>query len=146
MRKEHQLVSFGLSNQLKEMELLQNGIFGWYQYKNNKPYANLKDAQNYCDSVAVFDDGYAKCPKEICDAPTVAELEKVILQALKHQYDFLISFSPNGGTWRDETFDEMYEVNLIDWTDSEQSKTERARTLPDVCAKVWICLKKEKII
>ena len=85
MKIESQEVSLELAQEMKELGVLQDSVFAWYQYVNGKnqyvsgkPYIALKALQNCQDSIAVYHDGYAECPKEICDAPTVAELGEML--------------------------------------------------------------------
>lgn len=132
MRMEQQVVSFDLSKEVKEMGLLQNGICAWYQFKNKLPYANLKNAQNNCDDVASFHDGYAECPKEICDAPTVAELGEML--------PIFVSTSKIAG------IPSIGYRCFFSLPPGLKEHYEEATIEADVRVKMWVFLKKEKII
>ena len=132
MKQEYHVVSFDLSNQLKEMGLLQNGIFGWYQYENQKPFVNLKDYQNFCYNENLIRDGNVQESNLICDAPTVAELGEMLKQHANNlpqwnKYNM-------GARW----FSDIYIPKGYCQVNEE--------TEADARAKMWIYLKKEKII
>ena len=129
MRMEHQVVSFDLSNQIKEMGLPQNGIFAWYRYENQKPFVNLKDFQNYIENENLIRDGNVVSPNMICDTPTVAELGEILpIEYRSYYYDGY----PSGGTWM--------------CNDNKILGIADAKTEADARAKMWIILKKENII
>ena len=129
MKIESQGVSLELAREMKELGVPQDSIFAWFQYKNLKPYVNLKNAQNYCDNVASFDDGYAECPKEICDASTVAELGEMLPIGYRSYY---YNKHLSGGNWL--------------CNDGEILGVADAKTEVDARAKMLIYLIKEGVI
>lgn len=144
MESVKQVCNLDLSKQLEELSVEQDSLYSWAHPFEHKE--GLKD---------FFEENFLKwglhltnklCPlkrlekRERYAAYTIAELETKIFKIIDNRYDFIISYSPTGGTWEGETFNEMYEVQLFDWFDTTDLIKERADTGANVRAKILICL------
>lgn len=145
MKLEDQVCSPKLAKRLDELGCPQDSLWYW-QIRTprldpmkgdesiqlvSRDYKELEDWEHY--------------KYEYYSAFTVAELERELL-TIASEYDFMIRFSPTGGVWDDEVFDEMYEATLICHKDSELDIMERAGTGADVRAKLIDYLKENKLI
>jgi len=144
MKIKDQVCSLEPGNVLKKLGVEQDSLYSYFQYdKWNillRETREIFSPNNEC--------GYNK-ENLICSAFTDAELEREIFQWIENQevpYDFIIRFSSTGGVWGDETFSEMHEVQLIDWSDVEESIMERAGTGANAKAKMLIHLLKNNLI
>ena len=141
MKTEDHVCSLEPGKELKNLGVKQDSLYSYFQY--DKWNVMLRETReifspnNEC--------GYNK-ENLICSAFTDAELEREIFEIIGNRYDFAISFSPDGGVWGDETFSEMYEVQLIDWLDEVDSIMERADTGANAKAKMLIHLIKNKMM
>jgi len=132
MPKEKQATSLELSKQLKELGATQDSIFAWYQPPGGLGvFCEYRIHQMSRDAQSTFDDGYAKCPVEICSAFTVAELGEMLPDAA------LSSHSSLG----------KYMAWYHDYTNPETLKQEFwGETEADARAKMLIWLVENKLV
>lgn len=131
MKIEDQVCNVELAKQLEELGVEQDSVFWWWHSPLDDEWKILYDPGTIYRT-----EGYS--------AFTIAELETEIFKIFENDYDFcydfVVSHSPTGGTWEGETFNEMYEVQLINLFDTTDSIMERADTGANVRVKILICL------
>ena len=146
MKIENQVSNVKLSMKLEQLGLKQDSVWYWeietYKFKPYKGQQHIF-LLNRLDKQKVSND----YDYEYYSAFTVAELEQQIFQIIGEcRYDFIVSFSPLGGTWKDETFDKMYTVQCVDWSSLNKSLMERAGTGADARATMLIYLLENRLI
>lgn len=141
-----QVCSLDQAKQLKELGVPQKSWLYWHVTKNAGIMLSNSGIFRTCFNNRIeTEDRYVTSGSEVYAAFTDAELEREILQIIGDNFDFVVSFSPTGGVWKGETFDEMYEVQLVDWYNREESIMERAAIGADAKAKILIYLLKNKL-